>query len=169
MLASIAATAGENGSLTLGSGNTIPGREVQVPIYLNLPANEQLDQVTAFVNFPRVFKFTRAEETKEARAGGVVVSIKDSASPAGSKLQRVELTVQSAKGKPLPNGVVGLMTFAVDKKATQQMASLPVADVKGIQKGGSSPVALRGDPGSIIVYESEDELKPGVSCFFFSH
>ena len=164
-----AAALAENGSLTLGSGTGSPGRDVQLPIYLNLPKGQQFERILAIVEHPPSLAYDRVELSPEIRTDDVTIDVKESAPQAGGKMKRVEITLKGGKEKPLRIGMVGSLIFTVDKKARSQMISLPVIEVKGFSKGSRAETKLRGDSGSVTIYEPGAEPLPLVTCFFFTH
>lgn len=164
------ASPAETSSFTLGSGTGSPGNSVRLPIYLNLSRDQQFERIVALVDHPPTLSFRQPEVDKDAQASGVTIEVKESAPPAGSKTKRVEVTLKSSKGKPLPTGMIGWLSFAIDGKAQAQMASLPVTDVKGFSmSSGALLVKLRGDSGGVTVYEAGMEPLPSLACFFFTH
>lgn len=164
-----ATASAQSGSLTLGSGTGLPGKQVQLPIYLNLPRDQPLERILAIIEHPVALSYHRAEVAKEAQANDIVIEVKESAPPTSGKRKRLEITLKGGMGKSLQTGMIGTLTFTVDPKARPQMASLPIAEARGFPKGGGAEVKMRGDSGGVTIYEPGSEPAPLVACFFFTH
>ena len=165
----------QNSSLTLGSGTGSPGVPVQLPIYLTLPRNLQMERIQATVEHPSSLAYHQVQLAKDAQANGVVIEVKDAAAQSGGqsggKMKRMEITLKGGKEKLLQSGLVGTLSFTIDKEAKPQMISLLVSGAKGFPKAGGAEVKLRGDPGSVTIYEAgmEPLSVPLVGCFIFTH
>jgi len=168
-LAAAAPPPDEVGALTLGSGSGVRGRNVQVPIYLDFSGDQQWDRVVATLDYPAALTYVRAEVGKEASEQGALIEAKEIAPPAGAKTKRLEITIKGGKGKALPAMTKGSLSFSVDKNAKQQLASLPVVEVKGFSKGSRAEAKLRANPGNIAIFEAETQPVPDIGCFFFTH
>ena len=161
----------QNSSFTLGSGTGTPGLIVQLPIYLTLPRNLQMERILAIVEYPSFLAYHQVELAKDAKTNGVVIEVKDTSPQTDGKMKRMEITLKGGKEKLLQSGLVGSLSFTIDKEARTQMVALLVTEAKGFPKGGGAEIKLRGDPGSVTVYEAgmEPLPVPMVGCFFFTH
>ena len=65
----------QNSSLTLGSGTGTPGLIVQLPIYLTLPRNLQMEQIQTTVEYPSSLAHHQVELAKDAKANGAVIEV----------------------------------------------------------------------------------------------
>ena len=159
----------QNAKFTVGSATGIPNAEIKLPVYLTLSAGEQFERVVATIDYPRTLAFSRSEAAKDGPAKGLSILVKETAPQTGAKTKRLEVTVKGEQGKTLPTGMLGSLFFGVDKKAIEQMMSIPVAEAKGFPKGSETTVALHGDAGSVVIYLSIPKQEPLAGCFFFSH
>lgn len=155
----------QNGRLTVGSGSGFPGHSVGVPIYLTLPKASEFERIVAEIEPPGALAYERAEAMEENK---VIISVKESA-PGTDGKRRVEITLEGRQGEPLQTGIAGMIFFTIDQDARPQMASLPVLEVKGFPKGNRTAEDLRGDRGSVTIYEPGTEPVPSLTCFFFTH
>jgi hypothetical protein len=157
--------------ITLGSATGIRGRELRLPVYLTISKDQKLERVVVTIDAPAVLSFVRAEVAKDALPSGVSIVLKEApaASQSSGNVKRDAITLKAEKENPLPSGLIGSLYFKVDKTAAQQMRSVPVVEAKGFSKGSAGEIKLRGDPGSVVIYESEIEQQPLTGCFFFSH
>lgn len=165
VVAAFAAT----GSVTVGSGAGIPGREVAVPIYLTLSKDPPFERIVAVVEYPSALAYAKVKTSKDAQDNDVSMQVKQLPAEAGSKKKRLEVTIKADQQKPLQIGMMGSVVFVIDKKAPVQMISLPVIEVKAFPKGGGAEVKLRGDSGSVTINDSDAPAQPLTGCFFFSH
>lgn len=158
-----AASLAQSSRFTLGSGSGGPGHSVGLPIYLTLPKDSEFERIIAIVEPTAALAYDRVEAMEE---NSVVLRAKESA-PGTDGKRRVEITLEGGQGKPLQTGLAGMIYFTIDQDARPQMASLPVSEVKGFPKGSRVAENLRGDQGSVTVYEPGTE--PVMTCFFFTH
>lgn len=164
-----AASPAGNSSLTLGSATGIPAGEIHLPIYLTLSSEQQFERITAMIDYPPTLTYSRAEAAKDTPANNISIAVIEPPPQSGAKRKRVAITLTGEKGKSLPTGVVALLFFKVDKKAIEQMMSLPLTEVNGFAKGSGAEVKLQGNSGEVVIYESMPEKLPVLGCFFFTH
>ncbi len=157
------ASLAQSGRFTLGSGSGAAGHSIGLPIYLTLPKDSQFERIIAILRPPAALAYDRVEGMED---NDVAIKVQESARRTGGD-RSVEITLEGEKGKPLQTGMAGLIFFTIEKDARPQMASLPVSEVKGFPKGSRVAENLRGDRGSVTVYEPGTE--PVMTCFFFTH
>ena len=140
-----------------------------MPLYLSLTKNLSFDRIAAIIEYPPAVTYKGVEVSKEFQENGVAMELKGFSAQPGGKTNRAEINLKAGKGKPLQAGMIGSLLFIVDKLARPQMALLPVGEARGYSVGSGTEVKLRGDAGSMTIYEPGTEPTPVVPCFFFTH
>ena len=155
-------------SMNLGFDVQQPGHEVFIPLILDVPDGVEVETAVSEVTFPnQLLSFNEVASGLSAQAVSAEVRAVVEVDERNPENSIVTVTVSTAKGQPIPSGVIADLAFTISEDAvveqTIQLKNVVRAFNTDDPPGPVAPIT--GAEGEVQVTANP----PVFACFFYMH
>lgn len=159
--------------IVLGSDAGEPGMSVTIPIYFSPAEGAKFEHLKVEIKFvSRNLKFAKFEDGIAAETGNLKIQteLRDEKDEQGLEYSILKVEASQPKDAPakaIPSGLLGYITFQINKEGRAADISLRVS-ADGTELVTGKPIkTISASDGKVRV--AAPGSIPLVSCFFFSH
>ncbi len=157
--------------VNLGSTAGAPGTRLTVPIYFNPAPGVVAGKLFLSVRYvSNSLRFEKIEPGLDAELNGIEFQSKATEGKNDKDLneQTVVITAAAgAKGKPIPSGLLGYISYAISEEGKAATITLRTTAEASEMASGAKLVNLRAFDAEVEVQLPGDP--PAIICFFFTH
>ena len=154
----------------LGPGSGAPGEDVTLPLHWTPAPGVQIGSLTLEISFAgKVLAFYRSFPAPAPKVAGVEFRPEVKKSSVTSSKSILRLQISTTRQQALPQGLLGYVTFGIDKHAGRETLRLDIEslEAKGLDPSAESAKPVRGVGAKVTLMDPGQE--PIFGCFFYMH